>query len=382
MDDVTELLLHMVSMRSESRHESELAQFLAQCMSQAGLDAEVDAAGNAVGRLGEGPNHLVLLGHMDTVPGGPAVRLQDGKLYGRGAVDAKGPLAVFLCAVQRLVQSPPPGLRIDVVGAVEEEISTSKGARHVAQRWRPDACIIGEPSAADALTLGYKGRLLADLLESCPTAHSAGPQTNATQCMVDQWQAIQELAWQHNDGIEGPFGQLQTELQSMRTLENQGDLDRCRATVGFRLPPSLPPEVLQKRLRDLLGNRLVATRGAETAWVSTRRGPLVAAMGGAIRQVFGRRPRFKHKTGTSDMNVVGPVWQCPILAYGPGDSSLDHTPDEHVELAELRQAVDVLEAGLRRYASLEASVAPGLPSAIGEGTPQPFGGSKAEMTQP
>ena len=34
------------------------------------------------------------------------------------------------------------------------------------------------------------------------------------------------------------------------------------------------------------------------------------------------------------MNVVGPVWQCPILAYGPGDSSLDHTPHEQIELPE------------------------------------------------
>ncbi len=38
------------------------------------------------------------------------------------------------------------------------------------------------------------------------------------------------------------------------------------------------------------------------------------------------------KLGTSDMNVVGPVWQCPILAYGPGDSSLDHTPEEQIVL--------------------------------------------------
>ncbi len=42
------------------------------------------------------------------------------------------------------------------------------------------------------------------------------------------------------------------------------------------------------------------------------------------------------------MNVVGPVWNCPILAYGPGDSSLDHTPDEHLDLAEFRQAIAVL----------------------------------------
>ena len=56
----------------------------------------------------------------------------------------------------------------------------------------------------------------------------------------------------------------------------------------------------------------------------------------------GLDPAFKVKSGTSDMNVVGPVWNCPILAYGPGDSSLDHTPNEHLDLAEYQQAIAVL----------------------------------------
>lgn len=46
------------------------------------------------------------------------------------------------------------------------------------------------------------------------------------------------------------------------------------------------------------------------------------------------------------MNVVAPVWDVPMVAYGPGDSALDHTPDEHVELAELERAVGVLEGVL------------------------------------
>ena len=52
------------------------------------------------------------------------------------------------------------------------------------------------------------------------------------------------------------------------------------------------------------------------------------------------------------MNVVGPAWQCPILAYGPGDSALDHTPNEHVNLAEYWQAVQVLAQALRNLATL------------------------------
>ena len=46
------------------------------------------------------------------------------------------------------------------------------------------------------------------------------------------------------------------------------------------------------------------------------------------------------------MNVVGPVWNCPIVAYGPGDSSLDHTPNEHIEVAEYETAINVLRTVL------------------------------------
>jgi LysW-gamma-L-lysine carboxypeptidase len=46
------------------------------------------------------------------------------------------------------------------------------------------------------------------------------------------------------------------------------------------------------------------------------------------------------------MNIVGPAWGCPIVAYGPGDSSLDHTPEEQIEIAEYRRAIDVLAQAL------------------------------------
>jgi LysW-gamma-L-lysine carboxypeptidase len=56
----------------------------------------------------------------------------------------------------------------------------------------------------------------------------------------------------------------------------------------------------------------------------------------------GGQPGFVLKTGTSDMNVVGEKWTCPIIAYGPGDSDLDHTPHEHLPLAEYALAVATL----------------------------------------
>ncbi|NJN97643.1 MAG: M20/M25/M40 family metallo-hydrolase, partial [Anaerolineales bacterium] len=76
--------------------------------------------------------------------------------------------------------------------------------------------------------------------------------------------------------------------------------------------------------------------------------PLVRAFLQSIRAAGGE-PRFVVKTGTADMNVVAPHWpNTPVVAYGPGDSSLDHTPQEHIDLQEYGQAIGVLREVLTR----------------------------------
>ncbi|NJM41256.1 MAG: M20/M25/M40 family metallo-hydrolase [Anaerolineae bacterium] len=63
------------------------------------------------------------------------------------------------------------------------------------------------------------------------------------------------------------------------------------------------------------------------------------------------RPAFKVKSGTADFNILGPAWGCPIVAYGPGDSDLDHTPNEHVAIDEFERGVRVLARVLRGLTS-------------------------------
>jgi LysW-gamma-L-lysine carboxypeptidase len=86
--------------------------------------------------------------------------------------------------------------------------------------------------------------------------------------------------------------------------------------------------------------------GGDPPYRAEKNTPLVRTFLRAIRQEGGA-PKFTVKSGTSDMNVVGPAWRCPILAYGPGDSRLDHTPNEHLDLAEYRTAIAVLARALR-----------------------------------
>jgi LysW-gamma-L-lysine carboxypeptidase len=97
----------------------------------------------------------------------------------------------------------------------------------------------------------------------------------------------------------------------------------------------------------------VRLTGAEPPYRGDKSNPLVRAFLAAIR-AQGGEPGFKLKTGTADMNILAPAWGCPCVAYGPGDSALDHTPDEHILLSEYHRAIAVLDAVLRRLAGAAA----------------------------
>jgi LysW-gamma-L-lysine carboxypeptidase len=211
--------------------------------------------------------------------------------------------------------------------------------------------------------------------------HGAGPARGVACAAVDIWLALERVATDYNRDRERPFDRL---LPALRSIATTGDgLDeRVRATFAARLPLRYELEPLAGALVDVAqelcgapairdgrldgpgstleavaeGERLrcaLRFHGYEAAFRAPSGGPLAAAFLSAIRQVGADTaerpdPRFVVKTGTSDMNVVGPGFGCPILAYGPGDSALDHTPHEHIELDEYWRGVLVVGDALAR----------------------------------
>jgi len=348
--DPADFLEALVRIESRSGEERRAAAWLVERMRELGFESFVDPAGNAVGTLGNGPRALVLLGHIDTVSGDVRVRREAGRLYGRGTVDAKGPLAAFTLAAARV--GAREGFTIAVIGAVEEESASSKGARHVAANWpRPEACVIGEPSSWRKLCLGYKGRLLVRYLRTRLMTHTAGRDRGVCEEAIDFWNALRAQADRFNEGIERAFDQLTPSIRAMRS-ESDGLSERVEVSIGIRVPASIDVAELKREVTGLAGREAaVEFTGEERAIRAEKNNALVRAFLAAIREE-GERPAFSVKTGTADMNVVGPVWNCPILAYGPGDSTLDHTPDEHLEIDELNASIRVLERVLRTLTSV------------------------------
>ncbi len=362
-DQNTEVgLLHsMLTIPSYSGQERELARSLVEQAEQMGLQASIDDAGNfiATTNLSETGANLppvILLGHMDTVRGYVPVKLQDGVLYGRGAVDAKGPLAAFLCAAARLVRRG----RLDslqhpivVIGAVEEEAATSRGARAVVEGYSPYACIIGEPSGSQSVTIGYKGRLLVEYCVTRPVQHSASSQQNSSEAAAAFWNRAREHAvlWNEQYAANSTFAALMPSLRGMSSSQD-GLEEQAQLLIGYRLQPGYDSAELRSQLEQWAyeDEARISFSGEEAAFQTTRTTPLSRAFISAIR-ASGGQPVFKHKTGTSDMNVVGPAWGQNIVAYGPGDSRLDHTPQEHIRIAEYMHAIDVLELVLGELAT-------------------------------
>lgn len=350
-------LIGLVSQYSPSGQERGAVEWLVKRMKSLGYDESFfDAAGNAVGVMGKGAKQVVLLGHIDTVPGEIPIALNTnpspmgkGELfYGRGSVDAKGPLACFVDAVARV--GVVEGWQFVVIGAVEEE-RDSEGARFVATQYKPDFAIIGEPNHWDRIALGYKGSASANVSVERGQAHSASGEETAAEAAVEVWLKIKAYVDSFNADKQKVFDKLLLTLRGMDSDSSDFE-QRAQLKIGVRLPVDVSPSDWYLKLNEIVGDAKVEPIGfAVPAWGCEKNTPLVRAFLSGIRSQGGQ-PRFVYKTGTADLNIVAPVWKCPAVVYGPGDSALDHTPNEHILLEDYEKSVQAAQDALTRLSKL------------------------------
>jgi len=331
--EAVKLLLDLVSTPSVTGSESQAVDLLVDAMTAHGLNARRDPAGNAVGMTGNGRG-LMFLGHVDTVPGLVPVRQDNGCIYGRGAVDAKGPLAAAVAAACRVGASA----NVTVVGAVGEE-GGSEGARFLRRAPSPPALVIGEPGGSDSVVLGYRGSVRAVIHFAQDCSHSAGPTPGICDRAFEAWGRVLHCCAGFAQGHD-TFRSVGASIVGFSS-DGDGLQESADLRVAFRIPTGVNLTELQDGVRQAARPGSIDFAEAEPPYEARKDSPLVAAFLRALR-AEGVRPRLKHKTGTSDMNVVAPTWGCPTVAYGPGDSKLDHTPQEHIRVAEYLQSVRVL----------------------------------------
>jgi succinyl-diaminopimelate desuccinylase len=350
--DLLALTAELVDISSVSHHESALADRVeAELRASGHVDVDrVDDTVVARTTLGRA-RRLLLAGHLDTVPPfeeNTRHRMEGDTLWGLGAVDMKGGLAVLLDVARSLGD---PAVDVTFVFYACEEVERRFNGLALLGSERPavlaaDAAIVAEPTGG-FVEAGCQGNMRATLSLVGRRAHTARPWTGVN--------AVHRLS-----GVLGALGayvprsvvldgcEYTERLQAVGVSGGvAGNVvpDRADVTVNFRFAPDRDPAGAETEMRRLLadtfdaefGDRFVVTdavAGAPPALDD----PLLATLVGAT----GRPPRAK--VGWTD---VATLWAAgvPAANFGPGDPLLAHTPDEHVSGAELtavRHALSVV----------------------------------------
>ncbi|MGQ9759604.1 MAG: M20/M25/M40 family metallo-hydrolase [Candidatus Methanomethylicaceae archaeon] len=347
------LLLDLLEIYSPSGEEGEISKFLAKELEHLGFVVKVDKVGNVEGVWGSGNPSILLCGHMDTVKGRIDTKKRGKVIFGRGAVDAKSPLAALICGAKRYIDRGGRG-KITLLAVVDEE-GKGKGMKHFLSRCteRYDYAIFGEPSGGYGLTVGYKGRLLARIICETSPGHASAPMLfeNAIYVamrLIERLKRVEEEWTRGKDLFDVPTLCI--------TGIKGGDEDNtvpslCEVTVDVRVPPIIVLEEIKERLTAIINDFKTKEERARIRlefldenepYLEREDSRLVKTFLESIKEVTKREGRLLRKTGTADVNDFVRKFRVSSVVYGPGNSKLDHTPIENVSIQEYLDSIEII----------------------------------------
>lgn len=352
------LLVRSLKIYSPTTEEAELASYLADEMRLLGYSrVHLDRAGNVIGEAGKGRIRLLLCGHMDTVPGMLAVRKTREAVYGRGAADAKSPLCALLVAG---AEAADAGVRITFAGVTEEE-GEGKGIEQLIRSGpKFDYAVFGEPSGADRLTIGYRGRVSLRLAVRTAGGHAGSPW--AHRSAFDEFSSVMARLkrYESSKAVEGDyFRSLSISPTIVRAGSYQNVIPReCEATLDLRLPTSIRSSEAIREIRAIAedageGARVQVTAGPPTeAYEADPASTLVRAFQRAIIVGLKAKPKLVRKTGTGDMNTFARREGAECVTYGPGPSATSHTDGEMVQIRDYLDSIEVVKGAISQLRTL------------------------------
>ncbi len=367
MDALTTLLADLVSIDSTNPDlvpgaagEGQVAAFIADWLKRAGLDVQLmeSAAGRpnvvAVAHGTGGGRSLLLNGHMDTVSAGDMVdphkpRIEDGRMYGRGAYDMKSGLAACMQAIVEAGRHP---LRGDVIlTAVVDEEYASLGTQEIARRVRADAAIVAEFTELQ-LILAHKGFAWFDIETTGVAAHGSRPDLGVDaivhmgRILVQLDELDEELRSEAVHPLLGSGSVHASLISGGRELSSYPD--HCTLSVERRTLPGESPDDVEAELRSIVRRQ----QSADPSFHATiRRGlirsPMELAEDADIARVM-------QEAATSVLGHPAPVagvhfWSdaalladagIPSLLFGPSGAGA-HAVEEWVDLESVRACAEV-----------------------------------------
>jgi LysW-gamma-L-lysine carboxypeptidase len=268
-------------------------------------------------------------------------------------------------AAQQAGQEPGFKGKILIASVVEEE-ATSKGVRHlITQGIDAHYAIFGEPSGVENITIGYKGQIQLKLVVKTETGHSSTPwlYDNALEKAYDLWLKIKAACtYPSIEPQETPFTAITVCL--IRMVGGRGNSVipfEAEIILDVRVPIQFSTTQVYDKMMKIVGsyqsvNPKVGVKAIVLDTVepfeADRSSPLVHVMSASVRKVLNRPATLLRKTGTGDMNILGKAMKLPIITYGPGDSHLDHTIDENIEINDYLQSIEVYKEAILRLSEI------------------------------
>ena len=324
MTDVVSLAAELLAIQSTTGNETAVVDYVSRWLVARGWNVTLQEVtrgrANVWASRSGGEKGVTFSTHLDTVPPFVPPRLEGTRLYGRGSSDAKGIAAAMLVAADRLVNDGEK--RVEVLFVVGEE-KGSDGARAAnTLRARSRFLINGEPTESK-LASGAKGSLRATIRTRGREAHSAYPQLgqSAIEPMLDLLPTLRNLPLPSDPLL----GQTTVNIGTIRGGTEANVIPaHAEAEIMFRLVSDVEP--IKKMVLDWAKGRADVEFGSHIP-----------------AQRFATVPGFE--TGpvayTSDIPLLS-NWGEPLL-FGPGSIHVAHTPDEFIDVDELRNSVDTYE---------------------------------------
>ncbi len=326
-------------------------------------------------KSGNGP-HLMFAGHTDVVPPGNeadwkhppfSAAIEDGVMYGRGAVDMKGGIACFVAAVARYVEKNETlkgNISFLITGDEEGPAinGTSKlleWAKSRGESW--DASILGEPTnpdkLGDAIKIGRRGSLSGTITVHGVQGHAAYPHL-ADNPVRGITTLVESLLYPAFDEGTADFQATNLEVTTIDVGNKATNVIPNKAVASFNIrfndtwsAQSLEAEIrarLNKASRD---DRLRPGRekpiSYELTWREnpshvflTRNEKLIGTLSTSIKTVTGKRPELSTSGGTSDARFIKDY--CPVVEFGLVGQTM-HMVDERVALDDLEELTQIYE---------------------------------------
>ncbi len=327
-------------------------------------------------KSGNGP-HLMFAGHTDVVPPGDvsawkhppfSAAIDNGHMYGRGAVDMKGGIACFIAAVARHIEekgAPKGSVSLLITGDEEgPSINGSdkllKWAAERGETW--DAAIVGEPTnpdhLGDMIKIGRRGSISGILTVNGRQGHAAYPHLADNPVRGLMTLARRAARTRRFDEGSKDFQPTNLEITSVDVGNPSANVIAAKATAAFniRFNDNWSAESLQAEIHNRLDRAAVQTQIPQGPQGADRLRPylarpaepglpdqddkLVETLSKSVGAVVGRKPALSTTGGTSDARFIKDY--CPVVEFGLVGQTM-HMVDENVALADLETLTQIYQ---------------------------------------